>query len=148
MTATTGIVTAFTVLLLGLLVGAYVAAAWSPFLLRPRLRVLFRIGPTDEWWINYLLAADVVGVVHVTGYVTGTVLLGRVITPVEMLLYSGFGVAVFVMAIAGVVLPALGFTWKRDGYVTEFELLGAALWYAVITTLPPLILRGLSLVRS
>lgn len=135
------------VAILGVLAGIYLAVAWSPFLLLGWLRPLFRVGPTDDWWRNYLLAADLLGVVHVTTYTVGSVLLGDAVGSAELVFYSGLGVAVFGMAVAGVVLPALGRDWKEAGYMTEFALLGGAVWYAAITTIPPLVLRTLYLAR-
>lgn len=148
MTAAEVVATAFTVVLLVVATGGYVAVAWSPFLLLDRVRPLFGVGPADEWWVNYLFDALALGAVHVVGYVVGMSLLGGVVEPAGMIVYTGIGVAVLAMAVAGVILPAAGADWKRGGYVTEITLLGGAVWYAAITVVPPLVLMGLSLARS
>lgn len=147
MTAHDGIAVALDLFVLGMAASGYVAAAWSPFLLLRRISSLFRLGPTDQWWINYLLAAVALGMLHVTTYVAGTTLLGDAVTPAEMILYSGVGIALLGMAVAGIVLPALGYRWKQPGFMTDLLLLGGALWYAAITTVPPVVLRSLSLAR-
>lgn len=131
-------------LALGLFTGAYVAVLWSPFLLLNRLRPLFRVGPTDRWWLNYVVAALLVGVVHATVYAVGRTLLSGVAVP-ELLLYAGLGTAVCWMAVAGVGLPSVGRNWKRGGYMTELVLLGGAVWYALVTTVPPLFLHSVYL---
>lgn len=135
------------VAVLGVLAGMYLAVAWSPFLLLGWLRPLFRVGPTADWRRNYLLAADLLGMVHMITYAIGTVLLGDAVASPEMIFYSGLGVSLFGMAVAGVVLPALGRDWKEGGYMTEFALLGGAVWYVAITTVPPLVLHTLYFAR-
>jgi len=131
-------------LALGLFTGAYVAVLWSPFLLLTRLRPLFRVGPTDRWWLNYAVAALLAGLVHATVYAVGRALLADLAAP-ELLLYAGLGTAVLWMAVAGVGLPSVGRNWKTGGYMTELVLLGGAVWYALVTTVPPLFLHSVYL---
>ncbi|WP_227379467.1 hypothetical protein [Haladaptatus halobius] len=138
----------FTVVLLGLITGGYIAVAWSPFLLLRQLQPLFRVGQTNKWWLNYLFAAAVIGISHVVVYTVGMLLVGRTEAAVEMIFYSGVGVALFGMVVAGIGLPVLGYNWKRGGYMTEFALLGGAVWYALITIVPPFVLQSLYLARS
>lgn len=142
------VTTVFSFVLLAAIVGGYVAVAWAPFLLLRRLQPLFRVGPTDQWWVNYLFAALVVGTVHLIAYVGGLFLLGSAVEPAEMALYAGFAIALLWMAVAGVVLPALEYDWKRGGYMTELALLGGAVWYVAVTVVPPIVLQGLYLVRQ
>lgn len=127
---------AVTLLALGLAAGGYVAVLWSPFLLLDQFRPLFHVGPTGSSWLNYAIAAVTVGVVHVTAFALGRALLGSAVTVPGLVLYTGFGVATLWMAVAGVVLPAVGHDWKRSGYVTELVLLGGAVWYTLVTTVP------------
>lgn len=138
------------VLSLGVVVGGYIALVWSPFLLIARLRPLFQLGLTNEWWTNYMIAAVIVGTVHATVYVTGTVLIGGSTSPAALLFYSGIGVGLLGMATAGILLPMLGYEWADadDGFVTALSLLAGSLWYAAITIVPPFVLWTMYLARS
>ena len=137
------------VVLLGIVTGGYVAAAWSPFLLLSSIRPLFRIGPSDDWITNYLIGMTGIGIVHIAVVVAGTLLIGTAFAPLEILFYSGVGVAVFAMAFCGTVLPALGHNWteSEDWFVSSLSLLGGGIWYAGITIIPPFILWTMYLAR-
>lgn len=138
--------TVIQVLSLGVVAGGYIAAWWSPFLLVSPLRGLFELGPTTDWSSNYLLAATAVGIAHVGVLVV--LLLGPV-APVMALFYAGLGIAICWMAVAGVVLPATGRHWidGADWFAAGIRLSAGALWYILVTIVPPFVVWTMLLAR-
>lgn len=141
------LVTAVHVLSIGVVVGGYVAACWSPFLLLDPLGGLFELGPSADPSSNYLLAAVAVGTVHAGIFLA--LVLGS-IAPVMALFYAGIGTAVCWMAVAGVVFPATGRRWtgEADWFRAGIALCAGALWYALVTIVPPFVLWTMLLARS
>ena len=142
------VATLFHALVFGIATGGYLALAWSPFLLLRRLRRLFEIGPTTEWWTNYLLSATGFGIVHVS--------LGLFIwftfdpiAPIIVLTATGTIVALTGMAIAGVILPSMGLQWANENAAmpTAIALLGSAIWYIGVSVIPPFVLWTMTLAQ-
>lgn len=131
-------------LLAGAVFGVPLAALCAPVLLSGRLRDLFALGPTSRWGVNYVLGLLAVSAVH------GAVVGALAVTAGDALAVGNavldfvvpFVVILWLLAVFG--LPRLGHEWREDSPVRAGGLLAVALgWYAVVTTVPVVLVSAL-----
>lgn len=131
-------------LLVGAVLGLPLAAVCAPVLVSARLRALFALGPTSRWGANYLLTVVALAAVHgaVVGVLSVTAGDALAVGNAVLDFVVPFVAVLWLLAVFG--LPWQGYEWRDGSPVRAGGVLAAALlWYAVVTTVPIVLLTAL-----
>lgn len=126
----------------GLVMGSVIAVLWAPFLYSVRVRSLFVYGPTERTGMNY--AAVLLGLCALHAGLLAVLLgmWGGLTTFRQLIVVAGVGVPLLCWVMVVDRLPRHGVDWCPQGYGMRTKLVwGAGMaWYAVLTTVPPMLL--------
>ena len=131
-------------LMVGAVVGLPLAALCAPVLVSERLRALFALGPTSRWGGNYVLAGVALSAVH--GAVVGalSVTAGDALAVGNAVLDFVVPFVAVLWLLAMLALPQWGYEWRDDRPARAGGVLAVALlWYAVVTTVPVVLVTAL-----
>lgn len=122
-----------------LIPGVVAMVLWSPFLLSERIRQLFqRLPPTDSLLPTYVLVGIATSLPYVLGLVWALTRAesGKMIFTVAIGVTICYIVALPLVGVLG--LPRSGIDWAPTGYgwQTWLLLVGGAVWYALLFTVP------------
>jgi hypothetical protein len=119
--------------------GVGLAALWLPFLVSVRVRALFEVGPLSHWAANYGLAFVALATLQVSVLFAALTNAPSDDAVATIVVFTGPLLALACWAGAAFGLPALGYDWLEDPVITRALLLAGAVWYAVVTTVPPFV---------
>ncbi|WP_135364885.1 hypothetical protein [Halosimplex halophilum] len=119
--------------------GVGLAALWLPFLISRRVRALFAVGPLGHWAANYGLAFLALATLQVSFLFAALTNAPSDDAVATIVIFTGPLIALACWAVAAFGLPALGYDWLEDPVVTRALLFAGAVWYAVVTTVPPFV---------